>query len=51
MLVLVLKALPGGRRISLRAEQMTYAIGFVILFGFMIWVTVFDVIRQVGGTP
>lgn len=51
MLVLVLKALPGGRRISLRAEQMTYAIGFVLLFGFMIWVTVFDVIRQVGGTP
>jgi regulator of sigma E protease len=51
MLVLVLKALPGGRKISLRAEQMTYAIGFVILFGFMIWVTVFDVIRQVGGTP
>ena len=51
MLVIVLKALPGGRRISLRAEQMTYAVGFVLLFGFLIWVTVFDVIRQVGGTP
>ncbi len=51
MLVIVLKALPGGKRISLRAEQMTYAVGFVLLFGFLIWVTVFDVIRQVGGTP
>jgi regulator of sigma E protease len=52
MLMLVLKALPGGRRISLRAEQLTYAVGFVALFAFLIWVTVFDVIRQVGGgTP
>jgi regulator of sigma E protease len=50
MLMLVLKALPGGRRISLRAEQWTYAVGFVALFAFLIWVTVFDVIRQVGGS-
>jgi regulator of sigma E protease len=52
MFVLILKALPGGTRISLRAERLTYAIGFVALFTFLIWVTVFDVIRQVGGgTP
>ncbi len=52
MLMLVLKALPGGRRISVRAERLTYGIGFMVLFAFIIWVTVFDVIRQVGGgTP
>jgi regulator of sigma E protease len=52
MLMLVLKALPGGKRISLRAEQLTYAVGFAFLFAFLIWITVFDVIRQVGGgTP
>ncbi len=53
MLMLVLKAIPRyGRRISLRAEQMTYAVGFVALFAFLIWITVFDIARQVtGGTP
>ncbi len=52
MLVLLLKAIPRyGSKISLRAERLTYAIGFLALFGFLIWVTVFDVIRQVGGTP
>jgi regulator of sigma E protease len=52
MLVLVLKALPYGERISVRAERLTYAIGFVALFGFLIWITVFDIVRQVGGvTP
>jgi regulator of sigma E protease len=50
MLVIVLKALPRyGPRISLRAERLTYAIGFVALFAFLIWVTVFDVVRQFGG--
>jgi regulator of sigma E protease len=53
MLVLLLKAIPRyGKRISLRAEQLTYAIGFVALFTFLIWITVFDVARQFGGgTP
>jgi regulator of sigma E protease len=53
MLVLMLKAIPRyGKRISLRAEQLTYAIGFVALFTFLIWITVFDVARQFGGaTP
>ena len=53
MLVVALKAIPGvGGRISLRAEQLTYAIGFVALFTFLIWITVFDIARQLGGpTP
>jgi regulator of sigma E protease len=51
MLVILLKAIPRfGTRISLRAEQLTYAIGFVALFTFLIWVTVFDIARQVGGS-
>ncbi len=50
MFVILLKAIPRyGRRISLRAEQATYAVGFVALFTFLIWITVFDVARQVGG--
>ncbi len=53
MLVIVLKAIPRyGPRISVRAERLTYAIGFVALFTFLIWITVFDVARQIGGgTP
>jgi regulator of sigma E protease len=53
MLMLVLKAIPKyGKKISLRAEQATYAVGFVALFAFLIWITVFDIARQVGGgTP
>jgi regulator of sigma E protease len=50
MLVLALKAIPRvGRRISQRAEQATYAIGFLALFGFLIWVTFFDIARGLGG--
>jgi regulator of sigma E protease len=53
MLVILLKAIPVyGKRISVRAEQLTYAVGFVALFTFLIWITVFDVARQIGGgTP
>jgi len=48
--VLLLKAIPRyGAKISVRAERLTYAIGFVALFGFLIWITVFDVIRGLGG--
>jgi regulator of sigma E protease len=50
MLVIVLKAIPRfGRKISQRAEQATYAIGFLALFGFLIWVTFFDIARGLGG--
>ena len=50
MLVIGLKAIPGvGRKISQRAEQATYAIGFLALFGFLIWVTFFDIARGISG--
>jgi len=38
-----------GERISLRAERMTYVVGFVFLFAFLIWITGFDIIRGLGG--
>jgi regulator of sigma E protease len=48
MLMITLKRFFGAR-ISLRAEQMTYVVGFVFLFGFIIWVTGFDIARIVTG--
>jgi len=68
MLVLLLKALfgAGGRMLraagvrvngpsaatTLSVERLTYLVGFVFLFGFLIWITYFDIVRQVGGgTP
>jgi regulator of sigma E protease len=65
MLVLLLKALfgAGGRLLrgagvrvkgpssatTLSVERMTYLVGFVFLFGFLIWITYFDIVRQVSG--
>jgi regulator of sigma E protease len=49
MLMIVLKRI-FGRRISLRAEQLTYVVGFVFLFAFIIWITGFDILRQLGAT-
>jgi len=49
MLMLTIKALFGAR-ISLRAEQLTYMVGFVFLFAFIIWITGNDIIRGLGGT-
>jgi regulator of sigma E protease len=34
---------------TLSAERLTYLVGFVFLFGFLLWVTYFDIARQVGG--
>lgn len=48
MLMMILKALFGAR-VSLRVERLTYVVGFVFLFAFLIWVTGFDIIRQLGG--
>ena len=48
MLMIVLKAV-FGTRISLRAERVTYLVGFVFLFGFLIWVTGFDIVRILSG--
>ena len=38
-----------GTRLSIQAERLTYLVGFVALFGLMIWITYFDVVRQIGG--
>jgi regulator of sigma E protease len=39
-----------GSRLSLRAERLTYVVGFALLFAFLIWVTAFDVMRF-GSAP
>jgi regulator of sigma E protease len=44
MLLLVLRGLI-GRRLSLRAEQVSVVVGAVFLFGFLIWITYFDIVR------
>jgi regulator of sigma E protease len=48
MLVITLKRV-FGERISLRAERLTYVVGFIFLFAFIIWVTGFDIMRSLGG--
>jgi regulator of sigma E protease len=48
MLMITLKRI-FGPRISLRAEQLTYLVGFVFLFAFIIWVSGFDLVRTFGG--
>jgi regulator of sigma E protease len=50
MLMITLRSLFGAR-ISLRAEQLTYMVGFVFLFAFLIWITGFDIARGLGGGP
>jgi regulator of sigma E protease len=48
MLMILLKRIFGAR-ISLRAEQATYMVGFVFLFAFLIWVSGFDIVRILSG--
>jgi regulator of sigma E protease len=50
MLVLILKRLFGAR-VSLRAERLTYAVGFVVLMAFILWISGFDIARLGSGTP
>jgi regulator of sigma E protease len=50
MLMITLKRI-FGTRISMRAEQLTYLVGFAFLFAFIIWVSGFDLIRTLGGGP
>ncbi len=47
--VLVIKRLFGAR-VSLRAERLTYAVGFVFLLAFILWISGFDIAR-LGGAP
>ena len=49
MLMLVIKRV-AGTRLSLRAERLTYLVGFAFLFAFLIWVTGFDILRAIGGS-
>lgn len=42
--------LPGpSAETTVTAERLAYLVGFVFLFGFLAWVTWFDIARQVGG--
>ncbi|MER3418971.1 MAG: hypothetical protein C4343_07810, partial [Chloroflexota bacterium] len=50
MLMLVIRAV-AGRRLSVRVERLTYLVGFVLLFGFLIWLTAFDISRLGGAAP
>jgi regulator of sigma E protease len=50
MLMITLKRVFGAR-ISVRAEQLTYLVGFVFLFAFIIWVSGFDILRSLGAAP
>jgi regulator of sigma E protease len=47
MVVVVLKSVV-GERLSLQAERLTYFVGFVLLFAFLIWITAFDILRFGG---
>jgi regulator of sigma E protease len=49
MAMLVIKKVFGAR-VSLRAERLTYAIGFVFLMVFIFWISAFDIAR-LGQTP
>jgi regulator of sigma E protease len=39
-----------GTRLSLRAERLTYAVGFVFLLAFILWISGFDIAR-LGTSP
>ena len=47
--VLIIKRLFGAR-VSLRAERLTYALGFVFLMAFVLWISGFDIAR-LGSAP
>jgi regulator of sigma E protease len=50
MLMIVLKSVFGAR-ISLRAERLTYVVGFAVLMAFLVWVSGFDIARILSGNP
>ena len=50
ILMLAIKALAGAR-VSMRVERLTYLVGFVFLFAFLIWITYFDIARIGGAVP
>jgi regulator of sigma E protease len=50
ILMLAIKAI-AGTRVSVRAERLTYLVGFFFLFAFLIWITYFDIARLGGAIP
>ena len=48
ILMILLKSV-AGERVSVRAEQLTYVVGFVCLMAFLVWISYFDVARFLGG--
>jgi regulator of sigma E protease len=48
--VLIIKRI-FGTRVSLRAERLTYAIGFVFLMAFILWISGFDIARLGNPAP
>lgn len=48
ILMIVLKRFAGSR-LSLRAERLTYVVGFVVLMTFLVWVTGYDIVRGLAG--
>lgn len=47
MLLLIKRV--AGSRLSLRAERLTYVLGFAMLMAFLIWVTGYDIARGLTG--
>ncbi|MEO8470282.1 MAG: M50 family metallopeptidase [Chloroflexota bacterium] len=47
MLLLIKRV--AGSRLSLRAERLTYVVGFAMLMAFLIWVTGYDIARGLTG--
>ena len=40
--MLLLKSV-AGERVSVRAERLTYLVGFVFLMAFLVWISYFDI--------
>jgi regulator of sigma E protease len=51
LLFLVIEALRGGRRIAPEREGLVHLIGIVILLGFMLLVSYYDIVRWISGQP
>ena len=49
MAILLVKRFAGSR-LSGTAERLTYLVGFALIMGLLLWVTLFDIIRQVTGS-
>ncbi len=48
IMLLLLKRVAGSR-LSIRAERLTYVVGFAVLMAFLVWVTGFDIVRGLSG--